>query len=147
MIDLVQNALRDFDRLLKIVKKRTQLEDGYISRHHTDPTKVLNRSVVIFTVFSIVFLLPPFTSLFGMKTREWGGGNNLSLITIGSIALPTSVALIAGAVIAACVIAEGAGYGHSRQWAKRAKRRLSKMLPVALRRGQTARKEARTMKQ
>lgn len=39
MIDRVQKALRDFDRLLKIVQKQTQLEEGYISRHQADLTR------------------------------------------------------------------------------------------------------------
>lgn len=148
MIDRVQKALRDFDRLLEIVQKQTQLEEGYISRHQADLTKVQNRSVIIFTVFSVVFLpLSFFTSVFGMNTREWGGGDNLSLSTILSIGIPISVTLIAGTVIAAWIIAEGAGYGHARRWAKRVKRRLSKLLPVALRRRQKARKKTRIMKQ
>lgn len=71
MIDRVQKALRDFDRLLEIVQKQTQLEEGYISRHQADLTKVQNRSVISFTVFSVVFLpLSFFTSVFSMNTRE-----------------------------------------------------------------------------
>lgn len=80
------------------------------------------------------------TSVFGMNTLEWGGGNDLSLSTIFSIGIPISVTLIAW------IIAEGAGYGHARQWVKRAKRRLSKMMPVALRRRQKASKKTTILK-
>lgn len=142
MIDRVQKALRDFDRLLEIVQKQSQLEEGYISRHQADLSKVQNRAVIIFTVFSVVFLpLSFFASVFGMNTREWGGGDNLSLSTIFSIGVPISVALIAGTVIAAWIIAEGAGYGHARRWAKKARRRVAKGMPVALRKRRKARKQ------
>lgn len=142
MIDRVQKALRDFDRLLEIVQKQSQLEEGYISRHQADLSKVQNRAVIIFTVFSVVFLpLSFFTSVFGMNTREWGGGDNLSLSTIFSIGVPISVALIAGTVIAAWIIAEGAGYGHARRWVKKSRRRLAKRMPVALRKRRKARKQ------
>lgn len=148
MIDRVQKALRDFDRLLEIVQKQAQLEEGYISRHQADLTNVQNRSVIIFTVFSVVFLpLSFFTSVFGMNTLEWGGGDSLSLSTIFSIGIPISVTLIAGTIIAAWIIAEGAGYGHARRWAKRAKRRLSKMMPVSLRRRQKAIRKTRILEQ
>lgn len=148
MIDRVQKALHDFDRLLEIVQKQAQLEEGYISRHQADLTKVQYRSVIIFTVFSVVFLpLSFFTSVFGMNTLEWGGGDNLSLSTIFSIGIPISVTLIAGTVIAAWIIAEGAGYARARRWAKRTKRQLSKMMPVALRRKQKARKKTRILEQ
>lgn len=148
MIDRVQKALRDFDRLLEIVQKQSQLEEGYISRHQADLTKVQNRSVIIFTVFSVVFLpLSFFTSIFGMNTRDWGGGENLSLSTIFSIGVPISVSLVAGTVIAAWVITEGAGYARARRWAKRTKRRLSKKMPAALQRRQKARKKTRILEQ
>lgn len=75
-----------------------------------------------------------------------GGGHDLSLSTIFSIGIPISVTLIAGTVIAAWIIAEGEGYGHARQWVKRAKRRLSKMMPVALRRRQKASKKTTILK-
>lgn len=144
MIDRVQKALRDFDRLLEIVQKQSQLEEGYISRHQADLSKVQNRAVIIFTVFSVVFLpLSFFTSLFGMNTREWGGGDNLPLSTIFSIGVPISVALVAGTVIAAWIISEGAGYGHARRWAKKARRRVAKGMPVSLRKRRKARKQVK----
>lgn len=148
MIDRVQKALRDFDRLLEIVQKQTQLEDGYISRHQADLAKVQNRSVIIFTVFSVVFLpLSFFTSVFGMNTREWGGGDNLSLSTIFSIGVPISVTLIAGTVIAAWVIAEGAGYGTARRWVKKVEGRIVRKMPVSLWERETARNKTKITEQ
>jgi len=57
---------------------------------------------MIFTVFTVIFLpLTFFCGLFGMNTREWGGGDFLTLRTIGLIALPTSFVII----ILTCIIA------------------------------------------
>ena len=57
---------------------------------------------MIFTTFTVIFLpLTFFTGLFGMNTREWGGGANLRLRTIGIIAIPASFTMITLALIVA----------------------------------------------
>jgi hypothetical protein len=57
---------------------------------------------MIFTTFTVIFLpLTFFTGLFGMNTQEWGGENNLSLKTIGMIALPASAFLVFSSLIVA----------------------------------------------
>jgi len=57
---------------------------------------------MIFTTFTVIFLpLSFFTGLFGMNTAEWGGGDNLRLSTIGSVALPASALVIGGALAGA----------------------------------------------
>lgn len=95
MIERVQATRRDFDKLLETVQRQAQIDEVRLSRQQADLASAQNRSVMIFTVFTVIFLpLSFFTSLFGMNTHEWGGGNNIRLRTIGSIALPASALLI-----------------------------------------------------
>lgn len=89
------------DMILR-VQRQAQIDEVRLSRQQADLASAQNRSVMIFTVFTVIFLpLSFFTSLFGMNTREWGGGNNIRLRTIGSIALPTSALLVVCAFLVA----------------------------------------------
>lgn len=87
---------------LETVQRQAQIDEVRLSRQQADLASAQNRSVMIFTVFTVIFLpLSFFTSLFGMNTREWGGGHNIRLRTIGSIALPTSALLVVCAFLVA----------------------------------------------
>lgn len=102
MINRVKATRQDFDKLLETVQRQAQIDEVRLSRQQADLASAQNRSVMIFTVFTVIFLpLSFFTSLFGMNTYEWGGGNNIPLRTIGSIALPTSAFLVIGALFVA----------------------------------------------
>lgn len=102
MITRVQTTRHDFDKLLETVQRQAQIDEVRLSRQQADLASAQNRSVMIFTVFTVIFLpLSFFTSLFGMNTQEWGGGNNIRLRTIGSIALPTSALLVISALFVA----------------------------------------------
>lgn len=102
MILRVQTTRHDFDKLLETVQRQAQIDEVRLSRQQADLASAQNRSVMIFTVFTVIFLpLSFFTSIFGMNTREWGGGNNIRLRTIGSIALPTSALLVVCAFLVA----------------------------------------------
>lgn len=102
MIFRVQTTRHDFDKLLETVQRQAQIDEVRLSRQQADLASAQNRSVMIFTVFTVIFLpLSFFTSLFGMNTREWGGGDNIPLRTIGSIALPASALLIIVALFVA----------------------------------------------
>ncbi|KAK2602934.1 hypothetical protein N8I77_009429 [Diaporthe amygdali] len=102
MILRVQATRHDFDKLLETVQRQAQIDEVRLSRQQADLASAQNRSVMIFTVFTVIFLpLSFFTSLFGMNTHEWGGGNNIRLRTIGSIALPASALLIIMALFVA----------------------------------------------
>jgi hypothetical protein len=82
---------------------------------------------MIFTVFTVIFLpLSFFVSLFGMNTQEWGGGNFVSLRTIGSISLPISFLVITLALIIA--------------WSTRMRRLFNKILKLVKRVVKEARK-------
>lgn len=98
----LQKTRHDFDGLLKTVQSLAQIDDARLSRQKADLASVQNHSILIFTVFTVIFLpLSFFTSLFGMNTYEWGGSNNLHLYTIGSIALPASTILVIIALMVA----------------------------------------------
>jgi Mg2+ and Co2+ transporter CorA len=102
MITRVKTTRQDFDKLLETVQRQAQIDEVRLSRQQADLASAQNRSVMIFTVFTVIFLpLSFFTSLFGMNTQEWGGGNNIRLRTIGVIALPTSALLVLSALFVA----------------------------------------------
>ncbi|KUI71274.1 Protein SERAC1 [Cytospora mali] len=102
MIKRVVTTRHDFDKLLETVQRQAQIDEVRLSRQQADLASAQNRSVMIFTVFTVIFLpLSFFTSLFGMNTQEWGGGGNLPLHTIGSISLPASAFLVIVALVVA----------------------------------------------
>lgn len=102
MIRRVRNTRDDYDKLLQMVQRQAQVDEVRLSRLHADVASAQSRSVVIFTTFTVIFLpLTFFTGLFGMNTQEWGGDNNLSLQTIGSISIPASVFLIVASLVVA----------------------------------------------
>ncbi|KFA47890.1 hypothetical protein S40293_05188 [Stachybotrys chartarum IBT 40293] len=102
MIRRVRGTRDDYDKLLQMVQRQAQVDEVRLSRFHADLASAQSRSVMIFTTFTVIFLpLTFFTGLFGMNTQEWGGENNLSLTTIGSIALPSSVVLIVASLVVA----------------------------------------------
>ncbi|EHK25927.1 uncharacterized protein TRIVIDRAFT_112183, partial [Trichoderma virens Gv29-8] len=102
MVRRVKNTRDEYDKLLQMVQRQAQVDEVRLSRLHADLASAQSRSVLIFTTFTVIFLpLQFFTGVFGMNTREWGGGDNLTLKTIGVIAIPASVALIVGTLIVA----------------------------------------------
>lgn len=102
MIGRVEKTRHDFDKLLETVQRQAQIDEVRLSRQQADLATAQNRSVMIFTTFTVIFLpLSFFTGLFGMNTQEWGGGDFLHLKTIGAIALPASAILVVGALVVA----------------------------------------------
>ncbi|KAH6670519.1 hypothetical protein B0J14DRAFT_516061 [Halenospora varia] len=102
MIDSVRSTRDDFDKLLGMVQRQAQVDEVRLARLQADLASAQSRSVMIFTVFTVIFLpLTFFTGLFGMNTREWGGGTFLTLKTIGIIAIPSSFVIITLALIVA----------------------------------------------
>ncbi|KAL7801513.1 hypothetical protein V8C43DRAFT_271204 [Trichoderma afarasin] len=102
MVRRVKNTRDEYDKLLQMVQRQAQVDEVRLSRLHADLASAQSRSVLIFTTFTVIFLpLQFFTGIFGMNTREWGGGDNLPLRTIGIIGIPASVALIVGTLIVA----------------------------------------------
>lgn len=104
MILRVQESRRDFEKMLETILalRQAQIDEVRLARQQADLASAQNRSVMIFTVFTVIFLpLSFFTSLFGMNTQEWGGGNNISLRTIGLIGVPASFILVTSALFVA----------------------------------------------
>lgn len=102
MIGRVEKTRHDFDKLLETVQRQAQIDEVRLSRQQADLATAQNRSVMIFTTFTVIFLpLSFFTGLFGMNTQEWGGGDFLHLKTIGAITLPASAILVFGALVVA----------------------------------------------
>ena len=116
MILRVRSTRDDYDKLLQMMQRQAQVDEVRLSRFHADLASAQSRSVMIFTTFTVIFLpLSFFTSLFGMNTREWGGGGNLPLREIGSIALPASALLIVGTLFVAWSTTARRGF----HWASR----------------------------
>ncbi|PHH71875.1 hypothetical protein CDD82_6291 [Ophiocordyceps australis] len=102
MMARVRATRDDYDKLLQMVQRQAQVDEVRISRLHADLASAQGRSVMIFTTYTVIFLpLTFFTGLFGMNTAEWGGGDNLSLRTIGAVAVPGSAALVALSLVLA----------------------------------------------
>lgn len=124
MIERVKKTREDFDKLLTTVQRQAQIDEVRLSRQQADLASAQERSVMIFTVFTVIFLpLSFFSSIFGMNTYEWAGqsqspstqnnananANNVNnnnnnpphLRTIGVIALPASAALVLAALVIA----------------------------------------------
>lgn len=102
MVQRVRSTRDDYEKLLQMVQRQAQVDEVRLSRLHADLASAQGRSVMIFTTFTVIFLpLTFFTGLFGMNTQEWGGEGNLSLKTIGIIALPSSFVLVVGSLVIA----------------------------------------------
>lgn len=97
----VRSTRDDYDKLLQMVQRQAQVDEVRLSRLHADLASAQSRSVMIFTVFTVIFLpLTFFTGLFGMNTREWEA-EVPTLGFIGAISIPSSVALIVVSLVAA----------------------------------------------
>lgn len=87
-----------------MAQRQAQVDDVRWSRLQTELASSQNLSVMIFTIFTVIFLpLSFFTSLFGMNTLEWGGeGNEYPTISyIGKISLPLSAFMILATLVLA----------------------------------------------
>lgn len=102
MIQQARNIRDDYDNLLQMVQRQARVDEVRLNRLHAELASVQNRSVIIFTTFTVIFLpLTFFTGLFSMNTQEWRGGGYPLLRTIGAISLPSSVVLIVTALVIA----------------------------------------------
>lgn len=127
MIERVQKTRHDFDKLLTTVHRQAQIDEVRLSRQQADLASAQERSVMIFTVFTVIFLpFSFFSSIFGMNTYEWGGANNLRLRTIGAIALPASAALVVAALVVAWSTSMRKTLTYPVKGVRRCKRRASR---------------------
>ncbi|KAJ5103186.1 hypothetical protein N7532_003715 [Penicillium argentinense] len=89
-------AQKAVETLLDLKQKQANVDEAKMARWQAEVTQNQSRSVMVFTIFTVIFLpLSFFTSLFGINAREWSGQNeNLSLATMLEIAAPASFAII-----------------------------------------------------
>ena len=86
-------AQEAFEKLLDMKQKQANIVEAHLAREQTEVAAEQSRSVMIFTIFTIIFLpLSFFASVFGINAREWSGvSTNPSLhrilVYMGSISL------------------------------------------------------------
>lgn len=135
-----------------MAQRQAQVDDVRWSRLQTELASSQNLSVMIFTIFTVIFLpLSFFTSLFGMNTREWN--NNLpSIGYIGEISLPLSAFMILATFTAAfnsrVQIASQSAYRRCAKWTQSVWASAQRLQPAAARRAQERRRadKAREMR-
>lgn len=89
MLKGAQAAQKAFKELLDMKQKQANIVEAHLAREQTEVAADQSRSVMIFTIFTIIFLpLSFFASVFGINAREWSGnpGNeNSALPTLHEI--------------------------------------------------------------
>ena len=84
--------------LLDMKQKQANIVEAHLAREQNDQS----RSVMVFTIFTVIFLLLSFlASVFGINSREWSGGNYLHLHTIFTYLGCISLAVIIVALLVA----------------------------------------------
>lgn len=136
------NTACQYEKLLEMAQRQAQVDDVRWSRLQTELASSQNLSVMIFTIFTVIFLpLSFFTSLFGMNTLEWGGDPDSgypSLGFIGEVSLPASALMIVVTLVAAFssrvqVTSQSVARAALRAWV-RVRDRLRALEPDARRR-------------
>ena len=84
MLHSAKAAQKAFKELLDMKQKQANIEEAQLARVHTEVAADQSRAVMIFTIFTIIFLpLSFFASVFGINAKEWSGvESNLALHTI-----------------------------------------------------------------
>ncbi|KAI9782817.1 MAG: hypothetical protein M1839_004568 [Geoglossum umbratile] len=96
MIESANRTRKDFEKLLNLKQRQANVDEARLARYHADLASMQSRAVMIFTVFSVIFLpLTFFTGLFGMNISEWTGDRaNTSWHTVIKLSIPVSFAII-----------------------------------------------------
>lgn len=96
-------AQKAVETLLDLKQKQANVDEAKMARWQAEETQNQSRSLMVFTIFTVIFLpLSFFTSLFGINAREWSGTpQNLPLSEMFEIAAPASFAIIAVALLMA----------------------------------------------
>ena len=104
MLKSARAAQRAFKELLDMKQKQANIVEAHLAREQNEVAADQSRSVMIFTVFTIIFLpLSFFASVFGINSREWSGqpNNYPSLKNIFTIMVVISLAVIIFALLVA----------------------------------------------
>ena len=102
----VEMAQKAFKELLDMKQKHANIVEAHLAREQTEHSEAAadqSRSVMIFTIVTIIFLPLSFlASVFGINAREWSGvSQNLSLHTIFTYISSISIAVIVIALLVA----------------------------------------------
>ena len=103
MLKSAKAAQSAFKELLDMKQKQANIVEAQLARKQTEVAADQSRSVMIFTIFTIIFLpLSFFASVFGINAREWSGtSTNPGLRTIFVYMGSISVAVIVIALLVA----------------------------------------------
>ena len=84
-------------------QKQANIVEAHLAREQTEVAANQSRSVMIFTIFTIIFLpLSFFASIFGMNVREWSGTDtNVTIQTAFTYMGAISIAVIIVALLVA----------------------------------------------
>ena len=90
MLKSTRAAQKAFKELLDMKQKQANIVEAHLAREQTEVAADQSRSVMIFTIFTIIFLpLSFFASVFGINAREWSNSDpaqrNTSLPTLHEI--------------------------------------------------------------
>ncbi|KAL9098317.1 MAG: hypothetical protein Q9163_006008 [Psora crenata] len=104
MLKSARAAKQAYKELLDMKQKQANVIEAHLAREQTKVAADQSRTVMIFTIFTIIFLpLSFFASVFGINAKEWSGpqSNLLPLHRIFTYMLTISVAVIIVALLAA----------------------------------------------
>ena len=104
MLKSARAAQKAFKELLDMKQKQANIVEAHLAREQNEVAADQSRSVMIFTVFTIIFLpLSFFASVFGINSREWSGmpNNYPTLRNIFTIMVAISLAVIIFALLVA----------------------------------------------
>lgn len=103
MLKSAEAAQGPFKDLLDMKQKQANIMEAHLAREHAEVAADQSRSVMIFTIFTIIFLpLSFFASVFGINVREWSGtSSNPSLHSVFVYMGSISVAVIVVALLLA----------------------------------------------
>ena len=103
MIRSAERTRKDFEKLLDLKQRQANVDEARLARYQADLTSAQSRAVLVFTVFTVIFLpLTFFTGLFGMNINEWSGTlTNVSWRTVVEWSIPLSLAITCTALVLA----------------------------------------------
>ncbi|MCJ1244358.1 hypothetical protein MMC30_001556 [Trapelia coarctata] len=103
MIKSAERTRKDFEKLLDLKQRQANVDEARLARYQADLTSAQSRAVLVFTVFTVIFLpLTFFTGLFGMNINEWSGAaTNVSWRTVVEWSIPLSLAITCTALVLA----------------------------------------------
>ena len=77
MLESARAAQSAFKDLLDMKQKQANIVEAQLARKQTEVAADQSRSIMVFTIFTIIFLpLSFFASVFGINAQEWNGSGN-----------------------------------------------------------------------